>query len=552
MPLFHPAALPLHTFLTHPPSRHMLALSVRDPGANQNMPANTNAFIQVQTIRGVKKVSNEEWCQWARILRPDILYALPDVPKTQGGANEDEAVGKVSVIPGEGRAVSQKRTGKSLDRTAAWLEGLLSETTPQLTDGGLNEQRPPVFVQLMGGRRARARDEFSRMLLGKLDKPDSEKIGGLRTLDEGVAGYVVELVDLPTKAFQFPPPPDLNEREDQTEEDFEENVGDDSEGNPVHVPVNPSTVTSLIRTSLELLPQSKPRIAHTAPSPHSILRLVLECGIDLFDTIWATEAADLGVALEFEFPAPTHASGAGLLPIGRNLFDEQYATDFSVLGVGLPDHNGCASCHPRFSDAPLMHSKADEHHLKENAGPGYTRAYIHHLLHTHEMTSYTLLHLHNLAVVEEFFVSIRTILKLSCSEFEKEVRRFYDVYDPCMGVLEEARIRWREVENARGKGRLKREREIAAAVAAAQEGVGGWAAGVEPSAAAPVEAVRGDVELAGDPPSIRDDVLRKQLLLFIIPQLIASKTHRPTTNRKLATTKCFNAPSRQVPSAKKV
>ena len=472
------------------------------------MPANTNAFIQVQTIRGIKKVSNEEWCQWARILRPDVLYALPDVPKTQGGANEDEAVGKVSVIPGEGRAVSQKRTGKSLDRTAAWLESLLSETTPQLTDGELNEQRPPVFVQLMGGRRARARDEFSRMLLGKLDKPDSEKVGGLRTLDEGVAGYVVELVDLPTKAFQFPPPPDLKERGGQTEEDFEDNVGDDVEGNPVHVPVNPSTVTSLIRTSFELLPQSKPRIAHTAPSPHSILRLVLECGMDLFDTVWATEAADLGVALEFEFPAPTHASGSGLLPIGRNLFDEPYATDFSVLGVGLRNHSGCASCHPRFSDAPLMHSNADdEQHPKDNTAPGYTRAYIHHLLHTHEMSSYTLLHLHNLAVVEEFFVSIRTILKLSCGEFEKEVRRFYDVYDSTMRVLEGARVSWRCVEDARGKGRLKRER--AAAAATAQEGVGGWAASVEPPSDL-VEAVRGDVELAGDPTSITGNVLCKQ------------------------------------------
>jgi queuine/archaeosine tRNA-ribosyltransferase len=227
-------------------------------------------------------------------------------PRLKEGPTEDEAVGKVSVVPGEGRAVSQKRTGKSLDRTAAWLEGLLAETTPKLTDGELKEQRPPVFVQLMGGRRARAREEFSRMLLEKLDKPDSEKVGGLRTLDEGVAGYVVELVDLPTKAFRSPPPPNLNERENQTEEDFEEAEGDDLEENPVHVPVNPSTVTSLIRTSLELLPQSKPRIAHTAPSPHSILRLVLECGIDLFDTVWAAEAADLGVALEFEFPAPTH------------------------------------------------------------------------------------------------------------------------------------------------------------------------------------------------------------------------------------------------------
>ena len=96
------------------------------------------------------------------------------------------------------------------------------------------------------------------------------------------------------------------------------------------------------------------------------------------------------------------------------------------------------------------------------------------------MGSYTLLHLHNLAVVEEFFLSIRATLKLSHGEFEREVRTFYDVYDSGMGVLEEARARWREVEDARGKGRLKREREAAAKAAAAttDEGVAGWAAGV--------------------------------------------------------------------------
>jgi Queuine tRNA-ribosyltransferase len=467
------------------------------------MPANTNAFIQAQTIRGVKKVSNEEWCQWSRILRPDVLYALPDVPKTQGGANEDEAVGKVSVIPGKGRIVSQKRTGKSLDRTAAWLEGLLAETTPTLTEGERKEQRPPVFVQLMGGRRARAREEFSRMLLEKLDKPDSQKIGGLRALDDGVTGYVIELVDLPTKAFRSPPPPNLNETEDQMEDDFEEmeTEMDDLDGNPAYAPVNPSIMTSLIRASLELLPRSKPRVAHTASSPHSILRLVLECGIDLFDTVWAAEAADLGVAFEFEFPAPTHPRSAtvttDLLPVGRNLFDEQYATDFSVLGVGLHNHSGCASCHPRFSDAPIVHSEADGQQWNEtanNVAPGYTRAYIHHLLHTHEMSAYTLLHFHNLSVVEELFVSIRTTLKLSREEFEKEVRRFYDVYESGMGVLEEARVRWREVEDARGKGRLKRERENAARAATVQEGVVSSAASVE-SSAPPVDTIIGRDDL---------------------------------------------------------
>jgi len=39
------------------------------------------------------------------------------------------------------------------------------------------------------------------------------------------------------------------------------------------------------------------------------------------------------------------------------------------------------------------------------------------------------------------------------------VERFVDNYDEELEVFDEARVRWREVEMARGKGRLARERE---------------------------------------------------------------------------------------------
>lgn len=43
--------------------------------------------------------------------------------------------------------------------------------------------------------------------------------------------------------------------------------------------------------------------------------------------------------------------------------------------------------------------------------------------------------------------------------FSREVERFSEVYDSSMTVFEEARRSWAEVEMARGKGRMARERE---------------------------------------------------------------------------------------------
>jgi hypothetical protein len=76
------------------------------------------------------------------------------------------------------------------------------------------------------------------------------------------------------------------------------------------------------------------------------------------------------------------------------------------------------------------------------------------------MSSHALLASHNLTVLSTFFSSIRSHLAHSADTFEKEVKRFGEVYDyDGWGVLmERGRERWEEVDLARGKGRLKREK----------------------------------------------------------------------------------------------
>ena len=155
----------------------------------------------------------------------------------------------------------------------------------------------------------------------------------------------------------------------------------------------------------------------------------------------------------------------------------------------------CAACSP-ISPEPgdqLRHSSLDAvtGPIRNTAQsdlnryePHYTRVYLHHLLHTHEMSAHALLVMHNLEVLDRFFEGIRGVLSIiessemyaktdttapatsthahippsTLSLFTREIYRFWDTYDPQNRIMEEARRGWVTVEFERGKGRLAREK----------------------------------------------------------------------------------------------
>lgn len=456
VPTLHPAPLPLHAFLGHPRERHIISLCLRDPADNQNMPANTNGWVQTKTVRGVRKVAVTDWIKWCKDSRPDFIWAFVDVPKTLLGGEEGEAV---PVGPGEGRQISQKRITKCIERSVGWIQTLLGTLVDRSTElngiegglqaspdyRGLSTTRPPVIVSLLGGCDPRAREEFSLALVEKQDSIDVAKSGGLKRLDDGIFGYAVDMVDLPTNSLDATPT---------------------SKTEPL---------TELLRASLQHLPETKPRIAHTSSSPHAILRLISEHGFDLFDLPWVREAADLGVVLEYQFPPPRKLETerdergmSGSLPIGSNLFEARFATDFGPLGI-FDSKAASWPMAPTFEASRVLHSSLDRSQWEGDAdathGQPYTRAYVHHLLHTHEMSAYALLHLHNLAVSSRFFEDIQEYLSHhTVADFREEVIRFYQCYKLPDELFKGARLHWKEVELARGKGRLKREREAAASL----------------------------------------------------------------------------------------
>jgi len=341
------------------------------------------------------------------------------------------------------------------------------------------EDRPNLLVHLAGGVNPSARQAFSQALTESLFGPEADQVKPLKNLDDAIAGYTLDLVPL-RKALKL-----------------------DAEAN--------NTLVHLIRTSLQSLPFGKPRIANSVRGPQDVLWLISTTGVDLFDSQWAVDLATFGVALDFAFPVPPSPTGPPptrirdnkKTDIGHNLYDGKYATDFNRLSTLFLDGQSkssilasmnilateqrwcpCAACSPASPRIQLKHSKADEHvpdpSVPLEHQPAHTRAYIHHLLHTHEMSAHALLTVHNLSVVDRFFVDIRGVLERDgVDKFIEEVRKFGDWYDYDevagdvgrdlgeageVGVVggamgREAKSDWVSVDKARGKGRLAREKE---------------------------------------------------------------------------------------------
>ncbi|KAG2064466.1 hypothetical protein BDR04DRAFT_1061765, partial [Suillus decipiens] len=483
VPTYQTGSQPLHNFLGFDSSKHIVSLSLRDPLDAREMPPNGNSHVSAVCMRGVRKVTPADWRSYVLKMQPDIAFALSDTPFT---------------TPPH----SQKRMTKSIERSAAWLADLL-RPVENMVDDSPAESIPNVFVHMAGGTSTSARRAFSYSLTETLHGLEANAVKPLLCLDEGVAGYAF---DLATFHVRPAPPSTLNGGGGieiaenslvlQNSESLAQTPTPDTAGTPTSLSsdmIGPlsslslaPTLDELLRASLDPLPIAKPRLVTDVRSPHEILRLIRDIGVDVFDAGWAVRAADIGVALDFIFPVP---SGHDSSPdhrkrdIGHNLYDAKYAHDFiSLADAFLAGHHRtsspktpicpCVACSPVAPTSPIHHSKidvqshqahADDSTNREQFLPPITRAYLHHLLHTHEMSAHTLLVAHNVAVLDALLTGVRAILSSHADQdeaaaiFAGEVTRFEEVYDGAMSVFHTARDNWKDVKYARGKGRLARE-----------------------------------------------------------------------------------------------
>ncbi|KAL1836076.1 hypothetical protein VTJ49DRAFT_5611 [Mycothermus thermophilus] len=179
-----------------------------------------------------------------------------------------------------------------------------------------------------------------------------------------------------------------------------------------------------------------PRLAFTnPPTPHHILRQI-SLGIDLFTLPFLNQISDAGLALSFTFPAPPDSKDMpGPQPLAIDLSHPTHATSLLPLS---PTTTNCA-CYACTS-----------HH----------RAYIHHLLHAREMLGWTLLQIHNHAVISSFFAGVRaTIAEGGADALEQATKRFATVYEADFpeGMAERPRARGYQFKSV-GGGEGKRNK----------------------------------------------------------------------------------------------
>lgn len=198
--------------------------------------------------------------------------------------------------------------------------------------------------------------------------------------------------------------------------------------------INDDTTVKLASASFDHVNHENPRLALCPNGPHEILALVASNGIDLFMDEWSSAMSSIGIALDFQL-STDESMQDGPRELGINLFDDKYAKDFSPLA-------GSAT-------AKVL----QERYGAEALGDIPTKAYLHHLLHTHEMTSHVLLAMHNTCIMDLFATAIRESIKAGTFQQAREV--FEKVYTRRISAWSEATAQWSKVNKERGKGRLK-------------------------------------------------------------------------------------------------
>lgn len=177
---------------------------------------------------------------------------------------------------------------------------------------------------------------------------------------------------------------------------------------------------------------SLPRLALTNPrTPQEILRSIVQ-GVDILTAPFANAASDAGIALAFTFPASisgpeneVEVKESEKMPLAVDMWPAYHAADMSPLTKNC----GCYAC------------------------TTFSRAYIRHLLNAKEMLAWSLLQIHNMRVLDDFFAGVRSSIEQG--NFDKDVEVFERVYQSEMPVQtgQGPRLRGYQFKTEKGDGK---------------------------------------------------------------------------------------------------
>ncbi|KAF9941743.1 Queuine tRNA-ribosyltransferase subunit qtrtd1 [Mortierella alpina] len=369
---------------------------------------NTDRYALLSTPKGVRQLTVDDYLQIVRQYRPDIMVAMAD-----------SIVGK-SKNP-EHKGPAEKRVRKSVERSLKWLDQILLEREGQ--DGRMEDRRMEEEK-----KRRRERKEKKRAAAAMMaeQQQQEQQEGGAeqqqQAFSKDTMSEVAESDDTPIAIVPRETEPwkevavfahvlgsHIEAERITSAQETARREGVDGfiiDTSALTEMVDVDQILKLVQTSVEHLPSQKPRMVYGVQTPEDVLKAIA-LGVDLFDTSYPYHLSEDGKASLYCFgedPSAESTSAADKSSIRNNrwinLWDDEHGDQFVPILEGCE----CYACH----------------------GGRHTRAYINHLLKTHEMLATVLLMSHNMHQFSLFFKHVRESIKEGT--FEKHSKTFHDTF----------------------------------------------------------------------------------------------------------------------------
>ncbi|XP_071615708.1 queuine tRNA-ribosyltransferase accessory subunit 2 isoform X1 [Heliangelus exortis] len=169
------------------------------------------------------------------------------------------------------------------------------------------------------------------------------------------------------------------------------------------------TKLNLIASVTAELPEDKPRIIHGVGKPDEVLECI-ERGVDIFESFFPFQVTERGCALVFSYDCHPDTEATVLTQNGAQGLEKDGTED---------DQDEICKADPEMTPFEIF---LKDKRYQDDLGPllegcscyccqRHTRAYVHHLLMSHELLAGVLLMMHNFQHYFSFFNAIRDALR---------------------------------------------------------------------------------------------------------------------------------------------